>query len=122
MERKTKQRILGVLVVISLVIILLPLFQSKNEPKSATSLVQAPPFPDQPTQVTTPTTTVAATDAPVSANTSEPEAQNLPIQNSAQVDNSGVNQQPDDVIRTVRPSVVDATGSVPPTNVNEITN
>jgi DedD protein len=47
MERHTKHRILGVLVVIGLVVIMLPFFQTKNELPSETALVKTPPFPDQ---------------------------------------------------------------------------
>ena len=50
MERKTKHRILGVLVLAGLVIILLPFFQGGSE-SSDVALTQAPPFPDQSMQV-----------------------------------------------------------------------
>lgn len=53
MERQTKHRILGILVIIGLVIILLPLFQSNKELSTEAALVQPPPFPDQPVQITT---------------------------------------------------------------------
>jgi DedD protein len=52
MESQTKHRILGILVVIGLVMILLPLFQSNEEETQKTTLVQAPPFPDQSVQTT----------------------------------------------------------------------
>lgn len=47
MERKTKHRILGILVVIGLVIILLPLFQMGGNIATEKTLVKAPPFPGQ---------------------------------------------------------------------------
>lgn len=46
MEKKTTQRIIGILVVIALVIILLPLMVSKNDTPSK-SATNEPPFPDQ---------------------------------------------------------------------------
>jgi DedD protein len=51
MEKQTKHRILGVFVMIALVIILLPLFQSGKELPSEKVIVKAPPFPDQSLQV-----------------------------------------------------------------------
>src|SRR5579872_7488431 len=53
MERKTKQRILGILVVIGLIIIMLPLFQNGKELSTEAAVVKAPPFPDQSVQVAT---------------------------------------------------------------------
>lgn len=48
MERKTTQRIIGVLVVVALVIVLLPLlFNGNSSLSNQTSEVKAPPFPDQ---------------------------------------------------------------------------
>lgn len=64
MERRTRHRILGIFVVIGLVIILLPLFQSNNELSSEAVLVSAPPFPDQPADV-------SATSEPVPSNPAE---------------------------------------------------
>lgn len=52
MERTTKHRILGILVVIGLVIILLPFFQGGKEAPTEVTVVKAPPFPDQSVQVT----------------------------------------------------------------------
>jgi len=52
MERRTKHRILGMLVVIGLVILLLPLFQANNELSGEAALVAAPPFPEQPVDIT----------------------------------------------------------------------
>lgn len=58
MEKKTTQRIVGILVVIALVIILLPLLLDKNDASATqTASVSPPPFPDQ--QQATPPTTVA---------------------------------------------------------------
>jgi len=47
MERTTKHRILGILVVIGLVIIVLPLFQGGSDIPAETALIKAPPFPGQ---------------------------------------------------------------------------
>lgn len=55
MERRTKHRILGIFVIIGLVIILLPLFQSNKELSGEAVLVTAPPFPDQPVDVSSTT-------------------------------------------------------------------
>lgn len=49
MEKKTAQRIIGILIAIALVVILLPLLVDKNDAiATQTSSVKAPPFPDQP--------------------------------------------------------------------------
>lgn len=90
-------------VVIGIVIILLPFFQSGNTPSTEAALVKAPPFPDQATQV--------ASAAPL-----EPHAQQTelspPIQtnvNPPQHDSeSAINEQPDDTISVTHPSVVNA--------------
>jgi len=50
MENKGKQRIVGVLVIIALVVILLPLLFGKNEPQTQQVVAKAPAFPDQPSQ------------------------------------------------------------------------
>jgi len=63
MERQTKHRILGILVVIGLVIILLPLFQSNQELSTQAALVKAPPFPDQSVQVSAATPDPESTDS-----------------------------------------------------------
>jgi DedD protein len=47
MERQTKHRILGVLVVIGLVVLTLPLLQSKTEVSHHAVRMNAPPFPEQ---------------------------------------------------------------------------
>lgn len=60
MEKKTTQRIVGILVVIALVIILMPLLLDKNDAATQTASVKAPPFPDQPPGA--PPLTVAAED------------------------------------------------------------
>ncbi len=51
MESKTKQRIIGACVVVGLVIVLLPLFQGGKDVPAETTLVKAPPFPEQSQQV-----------------------------------------------------------------------
>jgi DedD protein len=47
MEKKTTQRIIGVLVAIALIIVVLPLLASKNEEMTQNTSIKAPPFPDQ---------------------------------------------------------------------------
>ncbi|HLB42143.1 MAG TPA: SPOR domain-containing protein [Gammaproteobacteria bacterium] len=47
MEKKSRYRILGILIVIGLVVIALPLFQRENESSSHVALIQVPPFPEQ---------------------------------------------------------------------------
>jgi DedD protein len=92
MERKTKHRILGIVVMAALVIALLPLFHgSNNDIKPDQLAANAPPFPDQSTQV---------------SDNSNPEFklalanQVSPIPFKNQESDSGVNQQPDDTINT----------------------
>lgn len=54
MEKKTKYRLLGILIVTGLVVISLPLFQSETKNTTDVALVKAPPFPDSSsTKVTT---------------------------------------------------------------------
>lgn len=50
MERQTKHRILGVLVLVGLVVISLPFLQTSNELPSEAALTKAPAFPDQAVQ------------------------------------------------------------------------
>lgn len=109
MDRKTKHRILGVLVVIGLVIILLPFLQSEKGLPSEKTVLKAPPFPDQAVQVTT--ATQEPTEPPI-----------VPTINNQSADNE-INQQPDDTIRVVRPSVINAKipemqGAMPDANIN----
>jgi DedD protein len=73
MEKKTTQRIIGILVVIALVIILLPLLFGKNELVTQAAIVKAPPFPEQQKTEVTPSTDdtaqpVAQADANNAAN------------------------------------------------------
>ncbi|OGT38443.1 MAG: hypothetical protein A3F11_09955 [Gammaproteobacteria bacterium RIFCSPHIGHO2_12_FULL_37_14] len=62
MEKKSKYRILGILIVMGLVVIALPLFQSEKEEPSDLALMKAPPFPDPIVQVTESTTKQPAMD------------------------------------------------------------
>ena len=91
MERKTKQRILGLVVVLGLGIILYPLFQSEKAPITQTAEIKPPPFPDQPVQISAneDTANQAAID-------SKPDAAPIPINMPQSQD--PVNQQPDDTI------------------------
>lgn len=92
MERKTKHRILGTLVMIGLGILLLPLFQNGKELKSQASLVTAPPFPDHAVQA-------ASVVAPEIAKADQP----APTQKPQTADDMNT---PDDTISVVHPSVV----------------
>lgn len=103
MERKTKHRILGIFVVIGLVIISLPFFESKREPTPQVALVKAPPFPAQ-------------------ANSSVPEqsslAENLPQTKSVE---NAADQQPDDTIASLHPSIVSVkTPEINPSNSSSV--
>jgi DedD protein len=108
MERQTKHRILGILVVIGLVIILLPLFQGGKEVSSETALVKAPPFPDQSVQVTsTGSGQQSLSQQPVAVQQAATSTQ----------DDTSINQQPDDVISVSHPSVVN--NQTPAVTANE---
>ncbi len=102
MDRKVKQRILGVFVILGLAVILLPLFHkgSNGNETSNVQVVQAPAFPEQVTQQ--PQT--AALEQVNESTSQEPQAA---------VDNS-VNQQPDDTIRALKPSIVSSEQTVNP--------
>jgi DedD protein len=54
MDSKTKHRILGVVVVVGLIVIMLPFFQSNRDISEKSATVQSPPFPDQTVHVATP--------------------------------------------------------------------
>lgn len=107
MDRKVKQRILGVFVILGLAVILLPLFHkgSNGNETSNVQLVQAPGFPEQATQQ--PQT--AALEQVNESTRQEPQAA---------VDNS-VNQQPDDTIRALKPSIVSSEQTVNPLDASE---
>lgn len=47
MEKKTIQRIIGILVIIAIILVLLPLFLNKENMVPETTAIKAPPFPDQ---------------------------------------------------------------------------
>lgn len=91
MERKTKNRILGIIVMAALVIALLPLFHGSNtDVKPDPQATNAPPFPDQSTQASdnaTPEFRVAL------ANQTSP----IPFKNNGE-NESAFNQLPDDTI------------------------
>lgn len=101
MERQTKHRILGILVVIGLVIILLPLFQGGKEMSTETALAKSPPFPDQTTQ----TMVAAIPDAAVPV---QPAVAEQALAAPKPADNP-VNQVPDDIISSTHPSVINTT-------------
>lgn len=93
MERKTKYRVLGSLVIIALVIILLPFFHNSNEFPTQATAVKAPPFPDQPTQVS------------VSSGPEDQQSLSTP-QETAEANDSGIKLDTDDVISATHPSVI----------------
>lgn len=103
MERSTKHRILGILVVVALVIISLPLFQGGKEANTQTASISTPPFPDQSVQVAPPiqTTTPVPT---VAANVGTMEQKPAPTTTTVE----SPEDQPDDIITTLHPSVVNA--------------
>lgn len=112
MERKTKHRLLGILVIISLAIISFSFFQNKSNSAPKLATVQAaPPFPDQPIQV-------EATNADSPTVTPE-DAANLPRLPSptgreVNVDDANKtleNPDPEATIKMNRPSIVDAGGN-----------
>lgn len=107
MERKTKHRILGILVIVALAIILFPFIQS-NKDKVETSTITAPPFPEQ-------------TAAANKSDELKPTATDTPLQPEALVQNENrtitpiaemdtVKQTPDDTIQTP----VDTSPSIAP--------
>lgn len=108
MERKTKHRILGVFAIAALVVIVLPLFQSGDEPPTETKLVKAPPFPDQSVQVATEAS--ASPDQPV-----------IPVQSPQAAENDAATQS--DIMSSARPTVVNevspAKDETPPAKVAE---
>lgn len=97
MDSKTKHRLLGVLVMIGLVVILFPFFQSNKDFSKEARAVTAPPFPDQSVQVST-----ASSDVP---DTIEEQTIPLPPNTLSQANDQLVNQQPDDTINAAHPTV-----------------
>lgn len=63
MDRKVKHRILGFFVVVAVIIIMLPFFQSGKDVKSQATLIKAPPFPDQTQEISMPTPDTTTDDA-----------------------------------------------------------
>lgn len=104
MERNTKHRVLGILVVVALVIISLPLFQTGKDAPTQTAAIKAPPFPEQ---TTTPVQAVATNDT---------QRLDMPATKSLSAANQAVDtpdDQPDDVITTLHPSVINAQQPIP---------
>ena len=106
MERKTKQRILGVMVTIGLVVILLPLFQtgepsaangafSKQEQEASEPVIPVNAKPDAKNDSPYPSRALAESQTP------EP----VPILDPA-ADQNAVRLQPDDVIQMNHPSII----------------
>ena len=92
MERTTKHRILGILVVMGLVIILLPLFQGGKDVPTETVSMKAPPFPDQSVQVT--------------ANSTETEDSSESLNSTPVASDNAIRQ--DDIISATHPSIINA--------------
>jgi DedD protein len=114
MEKKTKHRILGILVVIGLILISLPFLQSGNEGNVNAALVTAPPFPDQATQVN-------SVAAEVKSGPIQPSP--IPIHDPSQPSpDEGVNQQPDDTIKVkpTNPVAAPTTPGVMPPNTKNV--
>jgi DedD protein len=111
MDRTTKHRILGILVVIGLVIILLPLFQGGKDIPTETVSIKAPAFPDQAVQVASTTSEIVTYPQ-------------QPVIMPSPVSDENVKQQPDDVISATHVSVVNtqvpeiATPNIPNTPNN----
>lgn len=115
MERKTKQRILGVLVTIGLVVILLPLFQTgepaasgagRSAQEASEPVIPVNARPDAKNDSPYRTRALADSDIP----------QPVPIQNPAATDQNAVRLQPDDTIQMSHPSIISEqtqTDSVP---------
>src|SRR2546421_9872657 len=103
MEKQTKHRILGVVVVIALVIILLPFFQSGKELAPETTLVKAPSFPEQSVQVT-----ANAADAEEEATIDSPDLAAPTITETKVSQNTTPGPQTD-MIKTTHPSVINET-------------
>lgn len=107
MEKQTKHRILGVIVLIGIIIILLPLFQTRKELQTDTSIVKAPPFPEQ--SVPSVTSDVPTTAIPLPTE-QEPE-------NPSAADK--VSQQPDDTIQSAPTNTQQTMPTIPDTNTAE---
>lgn len=82
MERKTTQRIIGILVVAALIVISLPLLMGGNSPQAPiqTAEQKAPPFPDEAIHQTTPPVTTTVTQVePNGSTTPATEPQTLSV-------------------------------------------
>lgn len=112
MEKKTTYRILGVLAVIALAISLLPIFVTKSN-TSETTIVKAPPFPDEATQVPA----VTAEDdqqtplamQPINANPSPENQSSVQAQPNSDASKSAdktPSEEPKDLFSVNRPSIV----------------
>lgn len=99
MERQIKHRILGIFVIIGLVIILLPLFHTEHHKEllADSAVINTPPFPDQAIQVS---------EAESALETLPENPPPLLNTSSQSAENDNPQQEPKDIIRAVRPSVV----------------
>lgn len=103
MERKTKYRLIGILVFAALVVIVLPLFQKNNElmTQQPVAIIKAPPFPDQAQSLTA--------DA-----VSNRDQQSVPVQQmTSKVSNNSIQLDTEDVITTTHASLVNQVKEVP---------
>lgn len=96
MESKTKHRLLGVLVVIGLIVILFPFFQSNKDFSKEAKAVTAPPFPDQSVQV--------SMNDDLGENLEE-QAIPIPPNELVQTQAEEVSQKPDDTINVAQTSL-----------------
>jgi len=98
MERKTKHRILGILVILGLVILALPFLQGEKNLSNNAEVIKAPPFPDQALQVTPPD----EESKPANPNPSK----------TTSVNNDSGEREPQDLLQTVHPTVINQPGII----------
>lgn len=101
MERKTKHRILGLLVIIALIIIAIPFFQNHKDQGTKDNLIKAPPFPAEATQ--TQQQPAPAASAPQASAAPAGETNPTiptPVPVNTLLAGNGIHQTPDDAIVT----------------------
>lgn len=106
MERKTKHRILGVMVIGAFAVLTIPFFEGGSGPLTDAAVTKAPPFPEQPKQV--------------ASTTKDTEENPLPIIMAQNNTNDVYNQQPDDTISANSPSMVNVQKPTPPLSPSQI--
>lgn len=107
MESKTKQRLLGLSVCVGLLVILLMFLQSGKDivGDAETTIVKAPPFPEATTQISDNADDLTA---PTATNNTplKPDAMNVSNDNNNSLVQDHGQEQPKDIISTVRPSII----------------